>query len=260
MSVQSFNVAVREQVQHTLTRQLPVVCGAELYRATGKTEERQWSGPWEQMVQMFEGLEYSFFKRLSATLVRVADGEFGELTATWTYYEAGDGADGAGDGVQPGADRDHPEYDLQVQTVQEPILTHPKWAGLSDDKLTALKMLMDGYKKTEKFVRDDGSSVRIYDELHGSGLGARIKLILQGVSAYNSPHIVLTVRYKGTVVPSIATVGSIVADVPGGFKTPAGRNWYFHGPSWSMRGAELWITEVYELSGPGGWSDFIYGS
>lgn len=260
MSIKNINIKLREQVELTLTRQLPVVSGAELYRATGETESRAWSGPWEQMLALFEGLEYSYFRRLNATLRRVADGEFGELEATWTYYEAGDGSGEAGSEVQPGADRDHPEYDLQLQTVQEPILCHPKWAGLSDDKLTALKLLIDGYKMQEKFVRDDGSPVRIYDELKGAGLGDRVRLILKGVSAYNSPHVVLTVRYKGTVVPSIATAGSIVATVPGGFQTPPGRDWYFHGPSWSMKGAELWITEVYELSGPGGWNKFIYES
>lgn len=260
MSIKSINIELREQVEHTLTRQMPVVAGAELYRATGETESRAWSGPWEQMREKFEGLEYSYFRRLNATLKRVADGEFGELTATWTFYEAGDGSGEAGSDVQPGTDREHPEYDLQLQTVQEPILTHPKWEGMSDDKLLALKMLMDGFKRTEKFVREDGTSARIYDELKNVSPVERVRLILKGVTAYNSPHIVLTVRYRGTAVPDIATAGAIVSTVPGGFRTPAGRNWYFHGPSWSMKGAELWITEVYELSGPGGWDSFIYGS
>ena len=122
MSIKSINIELREQVEHTLTRQMPVVAGAELYRATGETESRAWSGPWEQMREKFEGLEYSYFRRLNATLKRVADGEFGELTATWTFYEAGDGSGEAGSDVQPGTDREHPEYDYVQYMLNKSIL------------------------------------------------------------------------------------------------------------------------------------------
>lgn len=262
MSIKDFNTAVQEQVDYTLARSVPVIAGADLYRATGETEEKHWSGPWAEMKAVYDGLEYSVTRRLRATLKRVADGEFAELSATWTMYTTGDGQTGE-DGEekkQPGEDRAHPEYDLQTSTVQEPILTHPKWAGLDEDTLTALKMVMDGYKRTERIKLGDGSQPTIYDVLKSVSPKELLQLILKGVTHYNSPHTVLTVRYRAEAVPSIATVGMIVESVPGGFATPSGRDWYFHGPSWTMKGSELWVTETYELSGVGGWNKFIYTS
>lgn len=262
--IKSYNLSLQEQVDYTISKTLPIIAGADLYRATGETEEKHWTGPWAEIKALYDALEYSNYKRLRATLRRTADGEFGELTATWSMYETGDGQSdpsGSGTAAQPGTSRESPEYDLQLQTVQEPILTHYKWAGLTDDSLLALKMLMDGYKRDEPLVLSDGTRSTIYTQLKKmTSATQRVKLILAGVTSYNCPHAVLTVRYKSTEVPAIATAGTIVPDVPGGFATPSGRNWYFHGPSWTMKGSELWVTEVYELSGPGGWDEFIYGS
>lgn len=264
MSIKDFNTTVQEQVDYTLSRSVPVIAGADLYRATGETEEKHWTGPWAEMRAVYDGLEYSVTRRLRATLKRVADGDFAELSATWTMYTTGDGVTGE-DGKekkQPGEDRSCPEYDLQTSTVQEPILTHPKWASLPEYQLEALKLVMDGYKRTSPFTYENGGKEvksTLYEVLKSVSPKELLQCILKGVTHYNAPHIVLTVRYRAEDVPSIATVGTIVSTVPGGFATPAGRDWYFHGPSWQMKGAELWVSEVYELSGPGGWNGFIYG-
>ncbi len=260
-----YNITTQEQVDYTLSKQVPIIAGADLYRATGETEERHWSGPWDDMLALYKTLSYSNTRRLRATLQRVADGDFAELSATWTLYSTGDGqtggTGGAEDEKKPGEDRDHPEYDLQTSTVQEPILTHPKWASLEDAILEALKMVMDGYKRTTPFeIEINGKKEKstLYDVLKPLKPKELLQCIIKGVTHYNAPHSILTVRYRATEVPYISTTGSIVASVPGGFATPSGRDWYFHGPSWQMKGSELWVTEVYELSGPGGWNKFIY--
>lgn len=263
--IKSYNLSLQEQVDYTLSKSLPIIAGADLYRSTGETEEKHWSGPWAEVKAQYDALEYSYLKRLRATLKRSADGEFGELTASWSMYQTGDGQTEPGSGSgeekqQPGESRDVPEYDLQLQTVQEPILTHYKWNILNEDALLALKMLMDGYKRDEPILLKDGTKSTVGAVVDDISPPELVSKVLQGVTAYNSPHIVLTVRYKSVEIPSIATVGTIVTSVPGGFATPSGRNWYFHGPSWTMKGSELWVTEVYELSGPGGWDAFIYGS
>lgn len=260
MSIKEYNLSLQEQVDYTLTKNLPVIAGADLWRATGETEEQHWTGPWDVLKAKYDALPASYTRRLRAVLRRVADGETAELAATWSLYTSGDGQTG-GDGEeqkQPGEDRDHPEYDLQTSTRQEPILTHPKWAGLTDDQIAALKMVMDGYKRTETITLSDGKSAKIYDVLKDLKPKELLQLIMKGVTVYNVPHTVLTVRYRAVEVPHIATAGTIVSSVPGGFATPAGRNWYFHGPSWQMKGSELWVTEVYELSGVGGVDPFIY--
>lgn len=262
MSITSYNIATQEQVDYTLSRSVPVIAGADLFRSTGETEEQHWTGPWQDLHARYLSLPYSYTRRLHATLRRVADGDFAELTATWSVYTTGDGSTGEGEEKkQPGQDRDHPEYDLQTSTVQEPILTHPKWAGCTEDQFTALKMVMDGYKRTEVITLADGKTKSsIYDILKPISPKELLQTILKGVTHYNAPHSVLTVRYRAEAVPAIATVGTIVSSVPGGFATPPGRDWYFHGPSWQMKGAELWVTEVYELSAPGGWNKFIYSA
>lgn len=260
----SYNLSLQEQVDYTLSKSLPVISGADLYRSTGETEEKHWTGPWSEVKAQYDSLEYSNFKRLRATLKRTADGEQGELSATWSMYVTGDGQTDPGGGgsgeekQQPGESRDVPEYDLQLQTVQEPILTHFKWCVLNEDALLALKMIMDGYKRDEPMVLKDGSKTTVGTVIADISPSELVEKVMQGVTAYNSPHIVLTVRYKSVEVPAIATVGTIVTSVPGGFEAPDGRDWYFHGPSWNMKGSELWVTEVYELSGPGGWDKFIY--
>lgn len=260
--MKSYNITTQEQVDYVLTKNIPVISGADLWRATGETEEQHWTGPWQELKAKFDAFTATYTRRLRATLKRVADGETAELTATWSLYTTGDGHGGGGEGEEeeppPGEDRDHPEYDLQTTTQQEPILTHPKWAGLTDDQISALKLVMDGYKRTERMTLEDGTKKTIYEILKPLKPKELLQLILKGVTVYNVPHTVLTVRYKAQAVPAIATTGSIVSSVPGGFATPAGRNWYFHGASWQMKGSELWVSEVYELSGVGGVDSFIY--
>jgi hypothetical protein len=69
-------------------------------------------------------------------------------------------------------------------------------------------------------------------------------------------------RYASNDVPDFSRAGTIIqtADLPGKPPTTIGdRNWLFVPPPYRRRGVILDITEMYWLSGPGGWPLPIYG-
>ena len=258
MAIKDFNTSLQEQVEMSQRRQAPVLYGEELYRATGESRSQEWTGPWEEILAKMQQLPASLSERLDASATRTADGEFGTLRATWTFYEFA-GEEGQEDSP-PGSDRDNPQYEVQTSAVQEPILTHPKLAYLPLNYLKALKMLMDGYTLEDKIYSEGHQTeMTIGDFLNDIPTPEATRLVLQGVTHYVSPQVIVTVRYASASVPQFAQICSIVDKLPGPLPAPAGgRNWLFEGPSVSMDGPQIIVSETYRLSGPGGWSEFLY--
>ena len=264
MAIKSYNITVQEQVKQVLRYRRPIITGADDYVETGESLEQAWTGPWAELEARMRAMRYSNTQRIDCTLTRIADGDMAELTVTTTYYTASPGGGGgSGEGGEeaskPGESKEHPAYEVQVQMVQEPILTHPKFQSLNADVLNALKMVMDGYKLSEKILCADGER-RAIDEVLKSTPSPLTELVKHGLTHYLSPSITLTARYKAQSVPQLATAGQIVSSVPGGFGTPQGRNWFYGGPSVSMEGEQIIVSEVYQLSGVGGWDTNIYSS
>lgn len=258
MSVKDYNITLQEQVAMSHRRQAPIIYGEDLYKATGESRSQEWSGPWEDILAKMGALPASLVERLDATATRAADGNFGTLRATWTLYESAAGSDG--EAQPPGSNRSNPQYEVQTSAVQEPILTHPKLAYLPLNYLKALKMLMDGYTLDDKLY-DEGhqAEVTLQTLLDQIPTPQITKLVMQGCTHYVSPQVVVTARYTAPAVPQFATLCSIVDKVPGPFPAPAGgRNWLFEGPSVSVDGSQIMVSETYRLSGPGGWNEFLY--
>ena len=258
MSVKDYNISLQEQVAMSQRRQAPVLYGEDLYKATGESRSQEWDGPWEDILAQMKSLPASETARLDATATRSADGNFGTLRATWTLYEFA-GAEGD-QSAPPARRRSNPQYEVQTSAVQEPLLAHPKLAYLPLNYIKALKMLMDGYTLEDKLY-DEGhqGEVTIQTLLDQIPTPEATSLVLQGVTHYVSPQVVVTVRYAAAKVPQFATLCSIVDSLPGRFPQPAGgRNWLFEGPSVSMDGPQIMVSETYRLSGPGGWSEFLY--
>lgn len=260
MAIKDFNITLQESVAMTQRRQAPVVYGTDAYKATGEQRSQEWSGPWDEVLAQMAELPASLTERLDATASREADGEYGTLRATWSAYEyigeAGAGADSA-----PGSSRACPAYEVQTSAVQEPLLAHPKLAYLPLNYLKALKMLMDGYTLADTLY-DEGyqAEVTIETLLKDIPTPEITRLVLQGCTHYLCPQVLVTCRYQASSVPQFAELCSVVDKVPGNFPAPTGgRNWLFEGPSYSMDGGQLQVSETYRLSGPGGWSDFLYG-
>lgn len=258
MAIKDFNTSLQEQVEMSHRRQAPVLYGEDLYKATGESRSQEWSGPWEEILEKMQQLPATLTERLDATASRTADGAFGTLRATWTLYEFA-GASGQADSP-PGSSRDYPQYEVQTSAVQEPILTHPKLAYLPLNYIKALKMLMDGYTLEDKIYSEGHQAeMTIGEFLSEIPTPEATRLVLQGVTHYLSPQVVVTARYTANSVPQFATLCSVVDKVPGPFPAPAGgRNWLFEGPSVSMDGPQIMVSETYRLSGPGGWSEFLY--
>lgn len=262
MAIKAFNISVQEQVAQVLRLRRPVITGADAYRETGETLERTWTGPWSELESLMRSLPASATERLDCTLTRQADGDFSELKVTATYYTAKDdpgGGDSPGGEEEPppGSDAEHPAISCQTTGALEPILSHPKFAAQPPEVLQAFNLVMSGHKLSEKMQVEGEAAPRTIASVLSSSDAECYKLIMSGVTQYYSPHTVLTKRYKSAALPSGACC--VPKDPQAGIAAPSGRNWLYIGPGIEMNGEEIWVTETYELSGPGGWNDYIYG-
>ena len=264
MAIKNINVTLREAVQKVRRYSRPIITGADKYVATGDTLEQSWTGSWAELEAKMTSLAYDLTNRLSCTLTRLVDGDHSELRATWTTYTQRGADDGSGGGTSfegiPGSSRDNPTYSVQVTSVQEPLLTHPNYNSLSDDTLTALKMLMDGYKVTDTLIDSETGDPISIEKVLSSSQGADedlVKRIKKGQTHYMAPQVCVTCRYKVTEVPDIST-SFRTATPPGSINTPAGHNWLSLLPSVEVAEGEIWVSESFLLSGPGGWDKNIY--
>lgn len=264
MAIKNINVTLREAVQKVRRYSRPIITGADKYVATGDTLEQSWTGSWAELEAKMTALAYDLTNRLSCTLTRLADGDHSELRATWTTYTQRGADDGSGGGTSfegiPGSSRDNPTYSVQVTSVQEPLLTHPNYNYLTDDYLTAMKMLMDGYKGSDTLMDSRTGDPITIDKLLSeleTGDDNIVTRIKKGQTHYMAPHVSLTCRYKSDSVPTLGTSFKI-ATPPGEVNTPPGHDWLFLMPSIDVQEGEIWVNETYLLSGPGGWDKKIY--
>lgn len=262
MGIVDYNIRTVESVQKVRRIQRPAATGeADNYVATGDTLEQRWTGPWSELEQKMLSLDYSATSRLSATLTRTADGSLAELSATWSEYIKAPGAESAGSGADyqlPGSSREAPSYSLQVTCVQEPLLTHPKYENLEGKALTALKLLMDGTKESDVVSQDEsGNPVTLQELLAEVGNQELVNKIRKGQTHYMAPQIAITARYKASRIPDTGNAFKI-SQPPGNFSTPAGCDWLQLVPGIEAHGKEIWVSETYLLSGPGGWDPDIY--
>lgn len=263
MGLKNYNIGVKEAVHRVRRIRRPLLTGADLYQATGDTLERRWSGPWAELEEMMESLEYSEDNRLDATLTRVADGEQSELVATWTDYRLRDaGGSGSGEDAAPGSSREAPAVSVQVTVTEEPLLTHPNYNFLTGDYLTALKMLMDGYKESDVMTDSrTGEPITLKQLLSevDTGDDKLVERVKKGQTHYMAPAVQVTCRYRANSMPQLAT-SLKVGQPPAGIPTPTGHNWLALVPGVDVQNGEIWVSETYLLSAPGGWDETIYGA
>ena len=249
-----YNITAQESLEHTRTRTRPVITGQDAYVNGGDTETYHYTGPWEAMLARFNSLDGSLTRRVEGTLTRSADGKFGELEYTYTsYIPAKDAVNADPDSAMPGSSSGNPCYDLTTSEASAPILTSPLAANLSDEGARALKMLIDGFSPTDMF--DDERTI---EEVAKAADEKLFNLVNKGVTEYLVQRVTLTARYKSA--SPVAGGGMTVKDPPGPFASVAGndREWLYLGATQNMSNGEIWVTETYKLSGPGGWKDDLY--
>lgn len=253
MSLAAYNLRGRQQVERTLTRKRPVIAGPDAFVPSGDSEQLNYTGPWEEMLSRFNAIDGTLRRRVEGHLRQVADGEFAELSVTYTnYIPAKEANNGDPDGVMPGGSRDNPSYSRNFSEATESILLHPKFQGISDEAALAATMLMTGYSATDQFTESE-----TIGEVVQNASAELYAQISKGVTDYLVQRVTLTARYKSDIVPTqqamtIATPPGPLAGVASGY------NWLYMGATQEYTNGELWVTESYKLSGPGGWDKTLY--
>lgn len=230
------------------------------YHATGNLHEENYTGPYEAMLAMLTSVTGSKRERVTASLSRLP-GNVGSLNIRREEYEADD-EDDNGQNENPGDSRDSPSWQVQITTSDESLLTHPRYyEKFSKPVVRALSLLIAEEDEGDKMVVD-GVEREIGDVVEEGGelaLEAQ-KKIKDGQKAFRMASCTLTCRYrikKGEVAE--LRDPCTIQQPPGFYPTPKGRNWLFLGSSVEHDGKEIWVSEVYQLSGPKGWDSDLYG-
>lgn len=153
------------------------------------------------------------------------------------------------EGFESGRDEGGVEYDFDPSFSEEPIESHPL--------INRLVELYDGEVKDNKVtfpstIVDEGGGL-------GGGNGER-KNPLAGLTTFVSLRSVFRMTYARRTLPQsiFRKIGTIERSLPGGFPTPAGRDWLVMPPKVSERGNAYEISEEWMMSPPGGWPENIY--
>jgi hypothetical protein len=253
MSLKAFNMHAVERVEHTRTRRRPVIKGTDAYVATGDTETYNYSGPWDEMLARFNALEGTLARRVEATITRSADGGWADLSVVFSSYIPGSEAtNGDPDGAAPGGSRGNPQYERSSSEAAVALLLHPKFATVSDEVAQAATQMMNGAAATDRF--DDNRTLG--DVVQGAN-EELFSLVSRGVHEVLVQRVQLTARYMAQQPPT--TPAMTIQTPPGPLAAvQAGYDWLYLGATQSYSNGELWVTETYKLSGPGGWAKELY--
>lgn len=175
-----------------------------------------------------------------------------------TVYQIEQDAGSIGDPTQAGAVA--VEVVSAVRTV--PIEAHPVYGGEGRGSFVTAegkKIIRDAiatsgkkFSDIEEQIRDSGSDVTRARSLYG--------YLLDGVTSYYVPSLVVRKTYQAASPPSAARVGKIAnpgVSVPG---VPRGATFLLINVSARGSTGSYTVTEEYEMSGEGGWDTFLYGS
>lgn len=250
-------------------RRVDPVRVAGTWEATGYSERWSMKGSLESMRAKMAELEASPRHRLVAQVTRIDDDRHAQLDVEYTDYRSASemGAGASADGEAPGETRDMPSSRQSTNITQEPILSHSLGEGLTDTELVALNALVNGagYYDMITLSGPDPSAeggvslyeITIMEALEHCTNPLKEK-ILRGITSYYCPHSEVTVRYMVAEYPEPRSACEIVKEIPGQ-KTPNGYNWLRMPSTCEPDGqGQLWVTETYQLSGPGGWDEDIY--
>lgn len=160
----------------------------------------------------------------------------------------------------PGRPEDPPKksYSIDVSTREEPLLTHTKFAELTDAEKDALGAFMAS-NRDSKALQEVTKAVTSENGLLALG---KIK---KGIESYYSPGIVWVEKLK-TTNPSdieLSSVGNSTNSPPGS-PPDAGENrdWLYLGASGSLQeDGQTWEFERrWQLSERGKWDTDLYGT
>ena len=262
-------------------------------RETGDTVELTYEVPEDvamsSVPEMDSGIDVLSSVALSKAVITPGVAGVASVKLTYTKpkvedeEEDDDNTDDPEDEDNPGGDDDGGDDDdssnravsfttsFDVTVVDQPILTHPKMAGISGGQLEYLKAFMDGARLWELVPEVDNAGKPKLDsdglpvmkqlgKLLNTGNKA-FDLINKGVTAYKDIMATYTVRQTSRSDKSnIDSVGTI-NDPPKAPKFP-NRTWLQVSSNCSMNddGKTYTIENTWLLSGLGGWDEDLYGA
>jgi hypothetical protein len=171
----------------------------------------------------------------------------GALRTTWTF----EGINGDGKSVTFKDRTNSPDYSFEPGFSQVSIIKHPNWAAL---KKAWNGQVLDGQVIWPEYVSSSGSGGPVVSKSAGQPnplFGHDDFFRMEGTYSFRYAGVNLGVAMQG--------IGQIAGSLPG--QPPPvedGRNWLKAPTPWQRRGPVLEITEVYWLSGAGGWPPQIY--
>jgi hypothetical protein len=165
----------------------------------------------------------------------------------WTF----EGINGDGKDVTFKGRTNSPDYSFQPGFAQVSLIKHPNWAAL---KKAWNGQIIDGQPFFPEFVSTTGASS---GPVVGASAGQTNPLF--GHTDFLRMEGTYSFRYLAfAYAVSASAIGKIATSLPGRPPTFADRNWLFAMAPFVRRGPILDITEVYWLSGAGGWPPQIY--
>lgn len=185
--------------------------------------------------------------------------------------EGSGSSSGSDEGSEEGSEEPLKKFKsvLDVTVTDEPILTHPRCANITDDQLEYLKALIDGARLWEMvpqvksngqpLLDKDGQPVRKQLAKLIQGNDILVKLIRQGVTSYKCMQATYTATWESkSDMVDMTEVGQI-SDPKGAPQLP-GRDWLLVAAHASLNDDERTYTieKTWMLSGQGGWSNNIY--
>lgn len=171
----------------------------------------------------------------------------GALRTTWTFEGiAGDGKDVTFKGRS-----NSPDYSFEPGFSQTSLVKHPNWQPL---KKSWNGQVLDGKVFFPEFI---SSSSMSSGPVVGASAGQTNPLF--GHTDFFRMEGTYSFRYAAfTYGVAPGAIGKIAGALPGVPPTVKNRNWLFASAPFQRRGPIIEITEVYWLSGEGGWPPQIY--
>lgn len=223
--------------------------------------------------------------RLSKASATAAEGGLTVIKLTFTTPEKEEkdqDDDDAADDAEDGSTNDSSASDaaasrkygyrcsLDLTVTDEPLLCHPKFAGVGGAQLEYIKAFMDGARVWEKVpvVDDAGRPQRDKDgviktqtlgSLLKGGGGTLFDLAKKGITTYKAPAATFSESYVsrsgGVDTSGVGQIGT-----PGGAPKFKGRDWLLISRNATLNDDEktYTISSVWMLSGVGGWDTDLY--
>lgn len=147
------------------------------------------------------------------------------------------------------------EYSMDYSCSEQPLLTHPKFKGLSEEEQDALMAVAGGASPKDTFGKDE----KVIEDVVKSEDGKlALELLRKGQISYLCPGGVFSVTSTVTAL-SLSGVGKKGSPGSGAPAVGGGYNWLKDGVSGRKTGSGNWRQTIsWRLSGPDGWRDGIY--